>query len=210
MTTAQRRTQPSGIVVGSMVAITFGVVFVLVNSAGLPGAWPLVIRAAGLVVAVMLLVGLVLVVRQAPPAAFVPAPGYMNRRYWLILALEAVALFGGLAVINNVLHRTAVSVAWVALVVGVHFFGLAWIWRMPLYHWLGAAMTLLGLAGFLCLRARRHRRDRRAGSRGRLGRGALCRSRRGSARRPARPGSCRHLIPRGAERFLLARRWYQP
>jgi len=149
MTTAQRRTQPSGIVVGSMVAITFGAVFVLVNSAGLPGAWPLVIRAAGLVVAVMLLVGLVLVVRQAPPAAFVPAPGYMNRRYWLILALEAVALFGGLAVINNVLHRTAVSVAWVALVVGVHFFGLAWIWRMPLYHWLGAAMTLLGLAGFL-------------------------------------------------------------
>ncbi|MFX0593045.1 hypothetical protein [Melissospora conviva] len=149
MTTAQRRTQPSGIVVGSMVAITFGAVFVLVNSAGLPGPWPLVIRAAGLVVAVMLLVGLVLVVRQAPPAAFVPAPGYMNRRYWLILALEAVALFGGLAVINNVLHRTAVSVAWVALVVGVHFFGLAWIWRMPLYHWLGAAMTLLGLAGFL-------------------------------------------------------------
>ncbi|MGA3538674.1 hypothetical protein ACK8GE_05170 [Micromonosporaceae bacterium DT194] len=149
MTTAQRRTQPSGIVVGSMVAITFGAVFVLVNSAGLPGAWPLVIRAAGLVVAVMLLVGLVLVVRQAPPAAFAPAPGYMNRRYWLILALEAVALFGGLAVINNVLHRTAVSVAWVALVVGVHFFGLAWIWRMPLYHWLGAAMTLLGLAGFL-------------------------------------------------------------
>jgi len=149
MTTAQRRTQPSGIVVGSMVAITFGAVFVLVNSAGLPGPWPLVIRAAGLVVAVMLLVGLVLVVRQAPPAAFVPAPGYMNRRYWLILALEAVALFGGLAVINNVLHRTAVSVAWVALVVGMHFFGLAWIWRMPLYHWLGAAMTLLGLAGFL-------------------------------------------------------------
>jgi hypothetical protein len=42
-----------------------------------------------------------------------------------------------------------VAIAWVALVVGVHFFGLARIWRMPLYHWLGAAMTVLGLAGFL-------------------------------------------------------------
>lgn len=51
--------------------------------------------------------------------------------------------------INGVLDRTAVSVAWVALVVGVHFFGLAAIWRMPLYHWLGAAMTALGLSGFL-------------------------------------------------------------
>ncbi len=73
---------------------------------------------------------------------------FVDRRYWLVV-LEAGALFGGLAVVNGVLHRTAVSVAWVALVVGVHFFGLARIWRMPLYHWLGAAMTVLGLSGFL-------------------------------------------------------------
>jgi uncharacterized membrane protein len=72
-----------------------------------------------------------------------------DSRSWLIVALEAGALFGGLVVINGVLHHSAVSVAWVALVVGVHFFGLARIWRMPLYHWLGAAMTILGLTGFL-------------------------------------------------------------
>jgi hypothetical protein len=149
MTMEKSRKRPAGIVVGSMVAITFGTVFVLVNSAGLPAPWPLIIRTGGLVVAALLIVGLVLVVREAPPATRAPASGYMNRRYWLIVALEAGALFGGLAVVNGVLHRTAVSVAWVALVVGVHFFGLAWIWHMPLYHWLGAAMTVLGLAGFL-------------------------------------------------------------
>ena len=77
-----------------------------------------------------------------------PASGF-DHRYWLIVALEAGALFGGLAVINGVLDGTAVSVAWVALVVGVHFFGLARIWRMPLYYWLGAAVTILSLAGFL-------------------------------------------------------------
>jgi hypothetical protein len=49
---------------------------------------------------------------------------------------------------NGVLHRTAMSVAWVA-VVGVHFFGLAKIWHMRLYRWLAAAITVLGLAGFL-------------------------------------------------------------
>jgi hypothetical protein len=134
---------------GSMVAITFGAVFVLVNSGGLPAPWPLVIRAVGLVVAAVLIVAVVLVTRREPPAAQAPTSDFMGRRYWLVVALEAVALFGGLAVVNGVLHRSAVSVAWVALVVGVHFFGLGRIWRMPLYHWLGAVMTVLGLTGFL-------------------------------------------------------------
>jgi hypothetical protein len=136
-------------VVGSAVAITFGTVFVLVNSATLPAPWPAVIRVIGLVVAALLIVGLRLVVRGGSSETLAPASGFVNRSYWLIVALEAVALFGGLAVVNGVLHRTAVSVAWVAVVVGVHFFGLGRIWRMQLYHWLGAAITVLGLAGFL-------------------------------------------------------------
>jgi hypothetical protein len=140
---------PPGFVVGSVVAITFGAVFVLVNSGGLPGPWPLVVRAAGLLVGALLLAGLVLVAREAPPATLAPVSGFVDRRFWIIVALEAVALFGGLFVVNDVLRRTAVSVAWVALVVGVHFFGLARIWRTPLYHWLGAAMTVLALVGFL-------------------------------------------------------------
>jgi hypothetical protein len=41
-----------------------------------------------------------------------------------------------------------VAVAWVAVVVGVHFYPLGWAWRMPAYYWLGTAMTLLGIAGF--------------------------------------------------------------
>src|SRR2546429_3324482 len=141
--------RPAGIVVGSMVAITFGTVFVLVNSAGLRDPWPLVFGAAGLLVAALLVAGLVLVARKAPRATQEPVSSFVDRRYWIIVALEAGALFGGLFIINGVLHRTAVSVAWVALVVGVHFFGLAGIWRMPLYHWLRTAMTVLGLAGFL-------------------------------------------------------------
>jgi hypothetical protein len=149
VTTPKGRQRPAGLAVGSVVAITFGTVFVLVNSAGLPAPWPFVIRVIGLLVAALLIVGLVLVVRRGPSVTPAPASDLVDRRYWLIVALEAAALFGGLAVVNGVLHRTAVSVAWVALVVGVHFFGLARIWHMPLYHWLGAAMTVLGLAGFL-------------------------------------------------------------
>ena len=149
MTTPQGKQQSAGFVVGSVVAVTFGTVFVLANSGGLPAPWPLVIRVIGLLVAALLVVGLVLAVRSGssvPPAS---ASSFLDHRYWLIVALEAGALFGGLAVINGVLHGKAVSVAWVALVVGVHFFGLARIWHMPPYYWLGAAMALLSLAGFL-------------------------------------------------------------
>ena len=129
-------------------AITFGTVFVLVNSGGVPAPWPLIIRVIGLLVAALLVTGLVLVARRGSSVTAAPASG-LDHRYWLIVALEAGALFGGLAVINGVLHGKAVSVAWVALVVGVHFFGLAGIWGMPLYYWLGAAVTILSLAGFL-------------------------------------------------------------
>ena len=145
----QGRQRSAGFVGGSVVAITFGTVFVLVNSGGVHAPWPLAIRVIGLVVAALLVVGLVLVVRRGSAVTPAAASGFVDHRYWLIVALEAGALFGGLAVINGVLHGKAVSVAWVALVVGVHFFGLARIWRMPLYYWLGAAMAILSLAGFL-------------------------------------------------------------
>jgi hypothetical protein len=148
--TAQKSRQRStGLVNGSVIAITFGTVFVFVNSGSLATPWPLVVRTIGLIVAVTLLVGVVSVARMAPSGPSVSATGFVDRRYWLVVALEAGALFVGLAVINNLLHRSAVSVAWVALVVGVHFFGLARIWRMPPFHWLGGAMTALGLAGFM-------------------------------------------------------------
>lgn len=140
---------PSGLVIGSLIAISFGAVFVLVNSGGLADPWRLLIRTLGLLVAAALLGALALVARRAPGVAQGPAAGFMDRRYWLVLAAEVVALSGGLAVVNNVLHRPAVAVAWLAVVIGVHFFGLGRVWRMPLFHRLGAAMTLLGVAGFL-------------------------------------------------------------
>src|SRR5688572_24215847 len=122
--------RPDGLVIGSLIAISFGTAFVMVNSGGLPAPWPLVIRAAGAVVAVGLVVALFRTARTAQPVA--ARGGFSDRRYWLIVAAEVVALFGGLAVINQVLEAPDVSVAWIAVVVGSHFFALAWAWRMPL------------------------------------------------------------------------------
>lgn len=139
----------SGLLTGSMVALSFGTVFVLVNSGGPPSPWPTVIRVAGILTAVALLIGVLRVRRLATAGRPGDVNGLVDRRYWYAVAGEVVALFGGLYVINQVLEAPELAVAWVAVVVGVHFFPLAWAWRMPMYHWLGAAMTLLGLAGFL-------------------------------------------------------------
>lgn len=75
--------------------------------------------------------------------------GFADRRYWTIVGLEAIALLGGLAVINSVSHRPTFAVPWIALVVGVHFFGLVRLWRVRSFGPLGVALVGLGLAGFL-------------------------------------------------------------
>ncbi|WP_328478162.1 hypothetical protein OHA21_26450 [Actinoplanes sp. NBC_00393] len=142
--------RPDGLVIGSLIAISFGTVFVMVNSGGLPEPWPLIIQSVGAAVAALLIIALIATVRSPRREPAVPARGgFSDKRYWLIVAAEVVALFGGLAVINEVLEAPDVSVAWIAVVVGTHFFALAWAWQMPMYHWLGAVMTGLGLGGFL-------------------------------------------------------------
>lgn len=65
------------------------------------------------------------------------------------MVVEVVALLGGLVIINRVLGAERFTVAWVAVVVGVHFFGLGSIWRDRALYLVGAVLALLGLAGFL-------------------------------------------------------------
>jgi hypothetical protein len=160
MSTAAGRSP--GQVVGSLIAIAFGTVFVVVNSGGLATPWPTVVRLAGVAVAAVLLIALF--VRRPRPGPTAPNPGtggstdragagpatfFGYRRFWVIVAIEAAALFAGLYVINGVLGHSEVAVAWIAVVVGVHFFGLGRAFRLTRFHVLGAAMTALGVAGFV-------------------------------------------------------------
>ncbi|AEV83662.1 hypothetical protein ACWT_2779 [Actinoplanes sp. SE50] len=146
--------RPSGLVTGSLIGLSFGTVFVMVNSGDLPDPWPTVIRAAAVVTAAALLFWMFRVVRSAGSAAGSDdVQGFAHRAYWYAVVGEVIALFGGLYVINQVLDKPDVAVAWVALVVGVHFAPLAWAWRMPFYYWLAALMAALGLGGLLAYAA---------------------------------------------------------
>lgn len=135
-------------IIGSLVGVVFGLVFIEVNSGELPGDWPLVVRVAGVVVAAVLLAGVVWMARRGTVQGEVPSGGFAGRRYWNIVGAEGLALFGGLVVINGALGRAEFAVPWIAVVVGVHFAVLGVAWRIALHRWLGIAQAVLGLAGF--------------------------------------------------------------
>lgn len=139
-----------GQAVGSMIAAGFGLVYVVVNSGTLPAAvqWPLRSLAVAAAVAVLLAV----LRRQTPNRG--PGPDRSNRAvfgraYWCVVIVEAVALFGGVRILAGPLETPQAGVAWVSLVVGVHFFALAVIFAQPFFHVLGAAISLCGVTGLL-------------------------------------------------------------
>lgn len=60
-----------------------------------------------------------------------------------------MALLAGLVITKWILDADRFTVAWIAVVVGMHFFGLGPIWRDSALYLVGAMVALLGLAGFV-------------------------------------------------------------
>jgi hypothetical protein len=135
---------------GSLIGAVFGLVYVVVNAGPLPTAARVPVRVLG--IAAFLAVLTSLIRRRPASAGSTPsAPAGHTRpfgaAYWAVVAAEAVALFGGLAVLNGVLHRPQAGVAWVSVVVGAHFFALAWVFEMRFFHLLGGIIILCGVTG---------------------------------------------------------------
>jgi hypothetical protein len=122
-------------------------VFVEVNSGDLPDGWSFGLRAAGAVIAVILLVGLLWRRRSLDQAGQVV--GRFDRRYWAVVAVEVVALVVGLVIIKQLFEADRLTVAWIAVVIGVHFFGLGAVWHDRSLYLVGTVLTMLGLAGFV-------------------------------------------------------------
>ncbi|MFC4907696.1 hypothetical protein [Actinomadura gamaensis] len=141
-----------GPVVGALIGAVFGTVFVLVNAhAPLAPAAGIALRIAAVVaLGAVILLGVV-VSRKTESAGAAdrrPGEGMFGPRYrWVVLA-EAVALFGGFPVLRQLGAPTEANVAWIAIVVGVHFLVLARVWSESTILIPGAGLTLLGITGF--------------------------------------------------------------
>lgn len=152
---AERRPLTRGTELGSTIAAVFGMVFVVVNSTGIGSTIRTLLIALAGVAAVVVLVLSASSLRQraasdesdhrTQPTDRREPP--LGRAYWLVVAVEAVALFGGSRVLSALGHPE-LGVAWVAFVVGTHFFALGKVFGLTRFHLLAAVITVLGLAGF--------------------------------------------------------------
>lgn len=138
-----------GQVVGSLIAAGFGAVYIVVNVGSLPPGVQWSLRA---VAAAALCFVVIAVSRRAAghrPAAGRPDGPVFPRTYWLVVGVEAALLFGGVRVVAGPLATPEAGVAWVSVVVGVHFFALARIFDQAFFNLLGAAISLCGVAALL-------------------------------------------------------------
>lgn len=99
----------------ALLAVVFGLVFVLVNAGDLPKPWSGVAMVAGIALAVLALGSGVL--RSAPSAAVSGSP----RVYWIAVVIEVIAIPVGANVLSRLVGTTDLSVLWVVFVVGAHF-----------------------------------------------------------------------------------------
>ncbi|MDT0304409.1 hypothetical protein [Streptomonospora wellingtoniae] len=142
---------------GILIGCVFGAVFVFVN-AGAPMGPGLVVlaRAAAVLALATAAVLAVLAARKAagraPDAPGADSadgrPAMFNRRYAAVVAAEVALLFGGFPALRALGAPVEANVAWIAVIVGLHFVALAAVWRELSVLVPGAGLTVLGAAGF--------------------------------------------------------------
>ena len=151
----ETRPQPAeGAEIGSLIGGAFGLVFLIVNSTQFSTLGRILVLVMGIaafaVIAFLALRGLGRMKRVQANAADPKraAAGPFGRAYWIIVAIEALALFGGARLLSGIGHPE-LGVAWVAFVVGTHFFALGYVFKLSRFHILATVVTVCGIAGFI-------------------------------------------------------------
>lgn len=139
---------------GLLIGAGFGLAFVLANAGPpLSSTVGMVLRvlAVAALVAIVVLAG-VLSRRPAPPAAAEagPAPAFrFGPFYGVVVLVEVVLIFGGAQVLRLLEAPGQTTIAWIALVVGLHFLPLAWYWRMREILAAALYISAMGAAGLV-------------------------------------------------------------
>lgn len=138
---------------GFLIGAGFGLAFVLANAGPpLPSAVGLVLRvlAVAALVAVIVL-SVALSRRPAPPVTGTgPGPAFrFGPFYGTVVLVEVVLIVGGIQVLRLLEAPWQANIAWIALVVGLHFLPLAWYWRMRQILAAALYISAMGAAGLV-------------------------------------------------------------
>ncbi|MEU4224822.1 hypothetical protein AB0F17_11050 [Nonomuraea sp. NPDC026600] len=134
---------------GLLVGAVFGAVFVVVNAQS-----PLNTLTANLLrviacLAAASVVAMWFITARKERSDAGPRRNMFGRGYLVVVAAEALLLFGGIRVLAAWERPEQTNVAWVAFVVGVHFIALAPIWKDWGIAVPGVVLTLLGTTGLV-------------------------------------------------------------
>jgi hypothetical protein len=153
--TARHRAELRGRAAGAGILTVFGLAW---TNCGISAGFPAGVTAAVLSMAMLIALGLVAgAVRLHRRAAFARTHWEENDaahgpavplRFGIIVALEFVGIFILARILTATGHGQAIPAA-IAIVVGVHFFPLARMFNLRLYHVTGAALCAVGLVTLL-------------------------------------------------------------
>jgi predicted ferric reductase len=134
----------TGAKLGSLIGAVGGLVFILANAGALSGPWSPVLRVLG-VLSFLAVVTLVLRARIIGQGVE-PSRGQL-RAYGFTVLAEVAAIVLGSRILVAAFDLTTATLPWVATVLGLHFLVFARIFRETVFVWLGAAVTVCGVAG---------------------------------------------------------------
>ncbi|UZD62316.1 hypothetical protein [Brevibacterium sp. JSBI002] len=150
------RQTAAGAEIGALIGAGFGLLFLIINTVQFSTLGRTLVIAVGVIVfvgiAVLAVRGLL---RKRGGGGRLGESGERGRReppfgraYWIIVLIEAVLLFAGTRLLASLGHPE-LGVAWVAVVVGTHFFALGWVFGLDRFHVLATVVTLCGTGGFI-------------------------------------------------------------
>ena len=145
-----------GTLIGCAVMFGFGILWIVVGLSGgrfSPGWVRIGLAAAAGVLAAWIGLFTIRFIRghqRAAPAS--PEQDMLGRRigrrFGLINAVQWGAIIAAIIVLN-VIHRTGFIAPAIAVIVGIHFFPLAAVFRQPSYYATGTLGCIIGVIGFL-------------------------------------------------------------
>ena len=150
-----RRTA-EGAEIGALIGAGFGLLFLIINTGQFSTLGRTLVIAVGIIVFAGIAVRAVRGLRRnRGGGGRLGESGKSGRReppfgraYWIIVLIEAVLLFAGTRLLAHLGHPE-LGVAWVAVVVGTHFYALGWVFGLDRFHVLATVVTLCGIGGFI-------------------------------------------------------------
>jgi hypothetical protein len=119
-----------------IIMAVFATVWTYAGTSGLSGAWNLWSTIGALIISII--VGII-IVRRTSISHSKSDPPKNWKIYWITVGFEALAIPVSISILQSSGLNDDVLAA-IAIIVGIHFFGLVTAFRAPIFLWTGIAM----------------------------------------------------------------------